>query len=150
VSCLITSLIILSFGLCDRIDQVIKNSVKVILPYNRFGYCYHSVHIVRLARFQSDHIKRLPRCRDFCPTDVCPTDICPTVRPRHLSDPKTHQHLSDLRLKMQHLSDLRLKMQHLSDLRLKMQHLSDLRLKMQHLSDLRLKMQHLSDLRLKM
>jgi hypothetical protein len=60
VSCLITSLIILSFGLCDRIDQVIKNSVKVILPYNRFGYCYHSVHIVRLARFQSDHIKRLP------------------------------------------------------------------------------------------
>jgi hypothetical protein len=54
------------------------------------------------------------RCRDFCPTDVCPTDVCPTnvyptVRPRHLSDPNTHRHLSDLRLKMRHLSDLYIK-----------------------------------------
>ncbi len=74
--------------------------------------------------------------RNFCPTDICPTDICPTVRPRPLSDPRTHRHLSNPRLKMRHLSDLYInrtfvRPRHLSNLtfvrpKAKKWHLSDL------------------------
>jgi hypothetical protein len=86
------------------------------------------------------HCQTLGRCyfwwRDFCPTDVCPTDICPTVRPPHLSDSRTHRHLSNPRLKMRRLSNLYInrtffRPQHLSDLtfvrpKAKKWHLSDL------------------------
>ncbi len=69
-------------------------------------------------------------------SDKCRSDICPTVRPRHLSDPRTHRHLSNPRLKMRRLSDLYINRtfvwpQHLSDLtfvrpKAKKWHLSDL------------------------
>jgi hypothetical protein len=30
------------------------------LANSGFGYCYHSVNVITLALYQSDHIKRLP------------------------------------------------------------------------------------------
>ena len=59
---LMWSQLMLSFSLCDLSDQVPFHSFPTNPMYqsiNAFRYCYHSVNVISLAWFQSDHIKRL-------------------------------------------------------------------------------------------
>jgi hypothetical protein len=56
---LMLSLIVLSIGLCDQINEIPNTALYSCLCLNRLGYYYHSVNIISMNLSQSDHNKWL-------------------------------------------------------------------------------------------